>query len=77
MYCERSLDALLPSVFLRSGSLGNIVQPHRTVRQHADCSFSSPTLLFSFRAQHIGTLGEPFCSFLPSSVNALPQTPNT
>ncbi|KAG5619730.1 hypothetical protein H5410_004948 [Solanum commersonii] len=34
-------------------------------------------LIFSFRAQHTGTLGEPFCSVLPSSVHALPQTPNT
>ncbi|KAG5595621.1 hypothetical protein H5410_036853 [Solanum commersonii] len=36
-------------------------------------------LIFSFRAQHTGTLGEvkPFCSFLLSSVHALPQTPNT
>ncbi|KAG5585584.1 hypothetical protein H5410_046018 [Solanum commersonii] len=34
-------------------------------------------LIFSFRAQLTGTLGELPCSFLPSSIHALPQTPNT
>ncbi|KAG5604927.1 hypothetical protein H5410_026419 [Solanum commersonii] len=34
-------------------------------------------LIFSFKAQLTGTMGESFCSFLPSSIHALPQTPNS
>ncbi|KAG5591630.1 hypothetical protein H5410_042144 [Solanum commersonii] len=49
---------LLPSASLRFGSLGDIVLLRGTVQRRADCSFFFADLIFSFKAQHSGILGE-------------------
>ncbi|KAG5580405.1 hypothetical protein H5410_051032 [Solanum commersonii] len=50
-------------------SLGDMVLPRETVWRHVDYSISSPTFPFPSGLS-------PHCSFLRSSVHALPQTPN-